>query len=79
VVVQPPPPTGTQLGSSLNLYIKRWPSNAVPLFMCCASPANQGAPMYIRGATTSESGIPLVIPSTLGDISGIPPLFVSGY
>jgi hypothetical protein len=74
-----PPPTGAQLGSSLNLYIKRWPSNAVPLFMCCASPANQGAPMYIRGATTSESGIPLVIPSTLGDMSGIPPLFVSGY
>lgn len=71
---------GTLYSKSLNLFIKRWPTAMVPLFICCPSPAASSIPMFIQGADTQTSSVPLAMPNTIGvyDKPSVP-LYVSGY
>lgn len=71
--------SGTPVNRSFNLFIKRWPTNILPLFLCCAAPIHNNVQFHINGAGVANSGVPLVMPKVVGSTTKSTPLFVSGY
>jgi hypothetical protein len=72
--------SGTPYGKSLNLFIQRWPSNAMPLFIAAATTKKDNLSLFINGSKTAQSGIPLSMASVRASGTGPPlPLFISGY
>jgi hypothetical protein len=62
----PPLPVGTVIGKPLNLFIKRWPSNAISLYISASSKTFDNVPLYINGlnegrATTYTRWLPTVL------------------
>lgn len=72
-------PPGQPIGNSLNLFIKRWPSNVFPLFIKCATPQNTNLPLFIKGAARQNNALTLVMPHVYTSGNSLVPLFVSGY
>jgi hypothetical protein len=72
-------PPGQPIGHSLNLFIKRWPSNVFPLFIKCSTPQSSNLPMFIKGAATQSKALTLVMPHVQASGNTLVPLFISGY
>jgi hypothetical protein len=72
-------PPGTAYSSSLNLFIKRWPTAMVPLFVCCSSPVASLVPLFTQGASIKDNSVTLAMPNTIGAYNKPVPLYVSGY
>lgn len=64
---------------SMNLFMMRWPSQAIPLWVQGpGSPSSLGSPLYTLAANGWSSGVPL-FESAIGGQSGSTKLFTSGY
>ena len=74
------PPTGYPFNTSFNLYIKRWPSNYMPMHIISTLPKTSNITMFTKGGILVSSGMALVLPKVLGaKTSPTHNLYLSGY
>ena len=72
-------PTGNPFNTNMNLYIKRWPTNAMPMYVVSRNPVNTSLAIFTQGGHVTTSGMNLVMPKTLGSYTSHSALYVNGY
>lgn len=74
-----PPVAGMPNSGTMNLFIKRWPSSAIPLYIAAPSPVNTSIPMYIKAINSLNLSLTLAMIAPKGSGLMNTSLFVSGW
>jgi hypothetical protein len=74
-----PPAVGAGVSGAMNLFIKRWPSSSIPLFIHAPVSQTLTTPLFIKAVPSITKSIPLTMTAPVGTGAKQTSLFVSGW